>query len=35
MRQLGEAGRILDIPLVDALILNGREYFSFAEGGLL
>lgn len=34
-RQLVEAGRLLDIPVCDHLILNGEQYFSFAEAGLL
>jgi DNA repair protein RadC len=34
-RQLAEAGRILDIPLYDHVILGEQAYFSFAEAGLL
>jgi len=34
-RQLVEAGRILDIPVYDHLIVGGDHYFSFAEAGLL
>lgn len=34
-RQLSEAGRILQIPLVDHLIVTEKSYFSFADEGLL
>lgn len=34
-RQLVEAGRILDVPVYDHLIVGGDHYFSFAEAGLL
>ena len=34
-RQLVEAGRLLDIPVVDHVIVAGDQYFSFAEAGLL
>ena len=34
-RQLVEAGRILDLPVCDHLIVGGDKYFSFAEAGLL
>jgi DNA repair protein RadC len=34
-RQLLEAGRVLDVPLLDHLIVTESSYFSFAEGGLL
>ncbi len=34
-RQLVEAGRLLDIPVYDHLIVAGDQYFSFAEAGLL
>ena len=34
-RQLQEAGRILDIPLLDHLIIGDGVYFSFLESGLL
>jgi len=34
-RQLVEAGRILDVPVCDHLIVGGDKYFSFAEAGLL
>lgn len=34
-RQLVEAGRLLDIPVYDHLIVAGDHYFSFAEAGLL
>jgi DNA repair protein RadC len=34
-RQLVEAGRLLDIPVYDHVILGGDRYFSFAEAGLL
>ena len=33
--QLVDAGRLLDIPLYDHVILTGDSYFSFAEAGLL
>jgi DNA repair protein RadC len=33
--QLVEAGRILDIPVQDHVIIGGDRYFSFAEAGLL
>jgi len=34
-RQLAEAGRLLDIPVYDHVIVAGGRYFSFAEAGLL
>ena len=34
-RQLVDAGRLLDIPVHDHLILAGDRYVSFAEAGLL
>jgi len=34
-RQLVDAGRLLDIPLYDHVILAGERYVSFAEAGLL
>ncbi len=34
-RQLVEAGRLLDIPVYDHVVVGGEEYFSFAEAGLL
>jgi len=34
-RQLVEAGRLLDMPVVDHVIVAGDRYFSFAEAGLL
>jgi DNA repair protein RadC len=34
-RQLAEAGRLLDIPVCDHVIVAGDRYFSFAEAGLL
>ncbi len=34
-RQLVEAGRLLDIPVFDHVIVGGDRYFSFAEAGLL
>ncbi|HEX9727478.1 MAG TPA: DNA repair protein RadC [Gemmatimonadales bacterium] len=34
-RQLVEAGRLLDIPVYDHLIVAGDRYFSFAEAGLV
>lgn len=33
--QLLQAGKVLDIPLNDALIVSADGYFSFAEAGLL
>lgn len=33
--QLAEAGRILDIPVYDHLVVGGDHYFSFTEAGLL
>ncbi|KPJ92457.1 MAG: DNA repair protein RadC, partial [Gemmatimonas sp. SG8_17] len=34
-RQLAEAGRILDIPVYDHVVVGGDHYFSFTEAGLL
>ena len=34
-RQLVDAGRLLDMPLYDHVILAGERYVSFAEAGLL
>ena len=34
-RQLVDAGRLLDIPLYDHLVLGTERYVSFAEAGLL
>jgi DNA repair protein RadC len=34
-RQLTEAGRLLDVPVYDHVIVGGVRYFSFAEAGLL
>ncbi|UCG88783.1 MAG: DNA repair protein RadC [Gemmatimonadota bacterium] len=34
-RQLVEAGRVLDIPVHDHVVVGGEQYFSFAEAGLL
>lgn len=34
-RQLVEAGRLLDVPVYDHVIVAGERYFSFAEAGLL
>ena len=34
-RQLVDAGRLLDIPVYDHLILGAARYLSFAEAGLL
>ena len=34
-RQLVEAGRLLDMPVYDHVIVAGDQYFSFAEAGLL
>jgi len=33
--QLVEAGKLLDIPMYDHVIVGGDRYFSFAEAGLL
>jgi len=34
-RQLAEAGRLLDIPVYDHVVLGSERYFSFAEAGWL
>ena len=34
-RQLVEAGRLLDVPVYDHVVLGGDRYFSFAEAGWL
>lgn len=34
-RQLVDAGRMLDVPVFDHVIVGGDRYFSFAEAGLL
>jgi DNA repair protein RadC len=34
-RQLVEAGRLLDLPVYDHVVVGGDRYVSFAEGGLL
>lgn len=34
-RQIVDAGRLLDIPCYDHVILAGDRYVSFAEAGLL
>lgn len=34
-RQLAEAGRLLDVPVYDHVIIGGDGYFSFAEAGQL
>lgn len=34
-RQLVDAGRLLDIPVYDHVVLAGARYVSFAEAGLL
>jgi DNA repair protein RadC len=34
-RQLVEAGRVLDVPVYDHVIVGAERYFSFAEAGLL
>lgn len=34
-RQLVEAGRLLDVPVLDHVIVGGERYVSFAEAGLL
>jgi DNA repair protein RadC len=34
-RQLVEAGRVLDLPVYDHVIVAGERFVSFAEAGLL
>ena len=34
-RKLVSAGKVLDIPVLDHLILTSEEYFSFADEGLI
>jgi DNA repair protein RadC len=34
-RQLVEAGRLLDVPVYDHVVVGGERYVSFAEAGLL
>jgi DNA repair protein RadC len=34
-RQLVEAGRLLDVPVYDHVVVGGDRYFSFAEAGWL
>jgi DNA repair protein RadC len=34
-RQLVEAGRLLDLPVYDHVIIGGERYISFSEAGLL
>jgi DNA repair protein RadC len=34
-RQLVDAGRLMDVPVYDHVIVAGDQYFSFAEAGLL
>jgi DNA repair protein RadC len=34
-RQLAEAGRLLDLPLYDHVVIGGDRYLSFATAGLL
>ena len=34
-RKLKSAGKVLDIPVLDHLILTAEEYFSFADEGFL
>lgn len=34
-RQLVEAGRLLDLPVYDHVVVGGERYISFAEAGLL
>jgi len=34
-RQLVDAGRLLDVPVYDHVIVGGARYVSFAEAGLL
>src|SRR2546430_9853482 len=33
--QLVEAGKVLDLPVYDHVVIGNGRYFSFAEGGLL
>ena len=34
-RQLVDAGRVLDVPVYDHVVMGGERYVSFAEAGLL
>jgi DNA repair protein RadC len=34
-KQLVEAGRLLDLPVYDHVIVGGGRHFSFAEAGLI
>src|SRR2546423_1913490 len=34
-RQLVDAGRVLDVPVYDHVVVGGERYVSFAEAGLL
>jgi len=34
-RQLVEAGKVLDLPVYDHVVIGNGRYFSFAEGGML
>ncbi len=34
-KQLVDAGRIIDIPVYDHVVIGGSRYVSFAEAGLL
>lgn len=34
-RKIKEAGAIMDIQLLDHIIVNGKDYYSFADSGLL
>jgi DNA repair protein RadC len=34
-KKMTEAGKIMDIPVLDHIIIAGNEYFSFADEGLL
>ncbi|MGH7903201.1 MAG: JAB domain-containing protein [Candidatus Dormibacteraceae bacterium] len=34
-RVMAEAGRLLDVPVIDHLVVARRAYFSFREGGLM
>ncbi|HMR58023.1 MAG TPA: JAB domain-containing protein [Cyclobacteriaceae bacterium] len=34
-RKLKEAGRFLEVQLLDHLIIANRNYFSFADDGLI
>jgi DNA repair protein RadC len=34
-KKIKEAGRLLDIQLLDHIIVAGRNYFSFADEGII